>query len=72
MINNDAITEVIQQFATIRSQVGVNSEGQLQLAELMMEIGLEHYQGPEDFYPTPTTDIGGFDVTLAELPGGTA
>ncbi|MDR3513780.1 MAG: hypothetical protein P4L73_19255 [Caulobacteraceae bacterium] len=66
VINADGIAPLLQQFPTIRTEIGFNSEGQLQLGEFVMEIAMEYFQGPEDFFETPTTDITGFDVTLPQ------
>jgi hypothetical protein len=52
----------LQQFPSIRSQVGVNADGETQIAELVMEVGMEYFQGPDDFYATVATDIAGFNM----------
>jgi hypothetical protein len=51
LINNPAITQLIQQIAYVRSEIDVSSEGDQPLAELVMQFGYEFYEGPEDFYP---------------------
>lgn len=51
LINNPALMERVQQFPFIRSEIFDDSEGDGQLAELVMDIGIEFYQGPEYFYP---------------------
>lgn len=51
LINNPALMTRIQQFSFVRSEFKEDGEGATELAELVMELGLEFYQGPEDFYP---------------------
>jgi hypothetical protein len=61
-IDPDAGVPFLQQFPSIRSQVGVNADGETQIAELVMEVGMEYFQGPDDFYATAETEIAGFNV----------
>ncbi|SEJ21620.1 hypothetical protein SAMN04244572_03148 [Azotobacter beijerinckii] len=51
LINNPALMSRLQQFPFIRSEFREDGEGGSELAELVMEVGMEFYQGPEDFYP---------------------
>lgn len=51
LVNNPAITQLIQQIPFMRSEIDVNSDGDQPLGELVMQIGYEFYEGPEDFYP---------------------
>lgn len=51
LINNPALMKRIQQFPFVRSEFKADGESATDLAELVMEVGLEFYQGPEDFYP---------------------
>jgi hypothetical protein len=51
LINNPALMSKLQQFAWVRVQKQVSGESAVHLGELVMEIGMEFYQGPEDFYP---------------------
>lgn len=51
LINNPAITQLIQQIAFLRSEIEVSAEGEQPMAELAMQFGYEFYEGPEDFYP---------------------
>ncbi|MCF6763837.1 phage tail protein [Pseudomonas fragi] len=53
VINYPPLMARLQQFSFIRSQIQEDGEGQLELAELVMDIGMEFYQGPEEFYPIP-------------------
>jgi hypothetical protein len=61
-VDPDAGAPFLQQFPSIRSQVGVNADGETQIAELVMEVGMEYFQGPDDFYATVATDIAGFNM----------
>lgn len=60
----------ISQFPFVRSQIGVSAEGEGHLAELMMDMGLEFYQGPEDFWDPAAVPLKTVQVTLPE-PAGT-
>ena len=53
LINYPPLMARLQQFAFVRSQIQEDGEGALELAELVMDIGMEFYQGPEEFYPIP-------------------
>jgi hypothetical protein len=51
VINNPSIMGMLQQYPFTRFQMGINSEGARPFGELILDIGMEFYQGPEDFYP---------------------
>ncbi len=51
LINNPAIMQRVQQFPFIRSEIFDDGEAESNLAELVMDVGIEFYQGPEYFYP---------------------
>ena len=53
LINYPPLMARLQQFAFVRSQIQEDGEGALEMAELVMDIGMEFYQGPEEFYPIP-------------------
>ncbi len=58
VINNDAIAQLgIQQYPFVRSSVGFSAAGEYHEAQLAIELGVEYYQGPEDFFPTVETVI---------------
>jgi hypothetical protein len=40
------------------------------MGQLLFEIDIEHYQGPEDFYPINPPPLEGIDITV-EMPDGT-
>jgi predicted RNA binding protein with dsRBD fold (UPF0201 family) len=51
VINSYELTRKIQKYAEIRSTINVDGDGEAHLGQLLFEIDIEHYQGPEDFYP---------------------
>lgn len=51
VINNPAIMRRLQQIPFVRSQFVEPEDGAKVLAELVMDVGMEFYQGPEDFFP---------------------
>ena len=63
LINAYAISLPIQQFPTITTRLAYSSEGALHLAGLVMEVGLEFYQGYEDFAPIVATDLTEVAIT---------
>jgi hypothetical protein len=65
VINSYELTKVTQQFAEIRSQIDIDASGESHIAQLLMDIDIEYYQGPEDFYPIEAHSLDGIDVTLA-------
>lgn len=67
VINSFDLTRQIQQFAQVRSAIGVSASGEGHTAELVMELDIEYYQGPEDFYPPDTEPLEGINVT-ATMP----
>ncbi|CAM7499578.1 hypothetical protein KLPMMA068B_21735 [Klebsiella pneumoniae] len=40
------------------------------MGQLLFEIDIEHYQGPEDFYPIDPPLLEGVDITVT-MPDGT-
>jgi len=57
LINSPQIMSSLQQFPFFRSKIVTDPSGEEHLGELSMEIGMEFYQGPEDFYPIPTVPL---------------
>lgn len=57
LINNPALMDLLQQVAFVRITKDVNGDGESNLGELKMDFGLEFYQGPEDFFPIPTSPL---------------
>ncbi|TPG62556.1 ATP-binding protein [Ewingella americana] len=70
LINSYDLTRQIQQFLQIRSTVDISAAGEGHTAQLLMELDIEYYQGPEEFYPIETTPLEGVDITIIE-PDGT-
>lgn len=70
VINSYDLTRQIQQFKSIRSRMdlGVCSAGQV--VQLFMEMDIEYYQGPEDFYPVASVPLAGIDTTIV-MPANT-
>lgn len=75
LINNPALMSLIQQIAFVRVGIDVTARGDFQLGEMMMDLGLEFYQGPEDFYAIPTVPLTKIriytDLTNVADPTGT-
>lgn len=57
LINYPKLMQQLQQFAWVRVQKEVNGDGEKHLGELLMDFGMEFYQGPEDFYPIETDPL---------------
>ncbi len=70
VINSYELTRQTQQFLQVRSTIDINAGGEGHTAQLLMELDIEYYQGPEEFYPIETTPLEGIDVTITE-PDGT-
>ncbi|TKI02893.1 ATP-binding protein [Martelella alba] len=70
VINSYDLTRQIQQFKAIRSRIDLNTSGEGHIAQLSMELEIEYYQGPEDFYPVETVPLAGIDTTI-KMPDGT-
>ncbi|WP_228351045.1 ATP-binding protein [Limnobaculum allomyrinae] len=70
VINSYDLTRQIQQFSQVRSTIDVNAAGEGHIAQLLMEIDIEYYQGPEDFYPIESNPLTGVDVVI-KMPDGT-
>jgi len=51
LINFPPLMTRLQQFPFIHSRMDEDGEGEQNLGELVMDVGMEFYQGPEDFYP---------------------
>jgi hypothetical protein len=57
LINNPALMSQLQQFPFVRTEMKTDGMGDQNLGEIVMSIGLEFYQGPEDFYPIPADSL---------------
>ena len=63
LINSPSLTTLVSQFPFIRTRMNLSAEGEQHLGNLITEIGLEFYQGPEDFYQPITFEIEQITVT---------
>lgn len=76
LINNPLIWNdseggsLIEQFASIDSEISTSSDGDMPMAELVMHIEVKFYQGPEDFFPIPAVAIDEVQVAVS-VPDGT-
>ncbi|HGH0373922.1 TPA: ATP-binding protein [Yersinia enterocolitica] len=70
VINSYELTRQIQQFAKVRTTMGIDTSSEQHFAQVKVELDLEYYQGPEDFFPLETPQLEGIDVTM-HMPDGT-
>lgn len=70
VINSYELTRKIQKYAEVRSTINVDADGEAHLGQLLFEIDIEHYQGPEDFYPVNPPPLEGIDIGV-DVPDGT-
>lgn len=61
----------VEQFTLIESELNTNSEGEMPMAELAMQIEVKFYQGPEDFFPITTYPLQTVQLTIPEPEGTT-
>ncbi|UPG89271.1 hypothetical protein L2Y96_17995 [Luteibacter aegosomaticola] len=64
LINNPDLMSQLQQFPFIRTEMKTDGTGDHNLGEIVMSIGLEFYQGPEDFFPIPAEPLEGITVVV--------
>ena len=57
VINSHALTVLVQQFPSVDAQLAFNAEGETHLAGIQIDLGVEFYQGPEDFAPIVAPEI---------------
>lgn len=70
VINSYELTRKIQQFLQVRSTIDVDAGGEGHTAQLLMELDIEYYQGPEEFYEIDASPLEGIDVAIS-MPDGT-
>ncbi|WP_447874641.1 ATP-binding protein [Serratia fonticola] len=70
VINSYELTRKIQQFLQVRSTIGVDAGGEGHTAQLLMELDIEYYQGPEEFYEIDAEPLEEIDVVIS-MPDGT-
>lgn len=57
LVNAYPVMLKIEQFVSIDTDFVFSTEGQQNVAELVMSIAMGFYEGPEDFAPIETTDL---------------
>ena len=70
LINSYELTRQTQQFVQIRSTIDVDASGEGHMAQSLLELDIEYYQGPETFYVIDSNPLHGVDVTI-DTPAGT-
>lgn len=70
VINSYELTRQIQQYLEIRSQIDISAGGEGHLAQLLMDLDIEYYQGPEELYPVDADPLTGIDINVQQ-PDGT-
>ncbi|MBK0004377.1 ATP-binding protein [Erwinia sp. S38] len=70
VINGYELTRKIQQFRQVRSTIDVDAGGEGHTAQLLMELDIEYYQGPEEFFEIESEPLEGFDARIS-MPDGT-
>lgn len=63
LVNNPTLMKKLQRVPFIRTEIAISSNGNKDLGELEVSIGLEFYQGPEDFYDLPVYPITTVQIT---------
>lgn len=63
LINYGPLMALLEQYPFIRTRMSLTAEGEQHLGNLVTQIGLQFYQGPEDFYQPPTSVITEIAVT---------
>ncbi|HDR9065481.1 TPA: hypothetical protein ACU967_002238 [Burkholderia contaminans] len=72
VINYPALMSQLQQFSFFRArmQVGGREDSAFHQGQVVVEIGMEFFQGPDDFYQPTTVPLQEVDLTITE-PDGT-
>lgn len=63
LINNPTLMGELQQVPFIRTEMNMTSAGNKELGEIEVAIGLEFFQGAEDFYQLPTWPLETLSLT---------
>ncbi len=71
VINSYELTRSTQQYKEVRSTIDVDSSGESHIGQLLFEIDVEYFQGPEDFFPIATNTLEGIDLRIKEPDGTT-
>ncbi|HHL0960459.1 TPA: ATP-binding protein [Serratia marcescens] len=70
LINSYDMTRQIQQFLQVRSKIDLSATGEGHSGQLLVEMDIEYYQGPEDFYPIEAEPLKEVALRIA-MPDGT-
>jgi hypothetical protein len=70
VINYPALMSQLQQYPFFRSQISISAEGERPIGEVIVQIGMEFVQGPEDFYPVPASPLEEVSARI-QMPDGT-
>lgn len=71
VINSYELTRQTQQYREVRSTIDVDSSGESHIGQLLYEIDVEYFQGPEDFFEIPTNTLEGIDLRIKQPDGTT-
>lgn len=64
LINYTPLMVLLQQIPFVRIEKKVDGEGQQNLGEMVIQVGMEFYQGPEDFYQPPLVELDRITVDV--------
>jgi len=64
LINNPSIQKLIQRTSFVHTDQAITQEGSKETGEVEVSMGLEFYQGPEDFYDLPVYDLDTLGLTV--------
>jgi hypothetical protein len=83
VINHPTIMPLLEHYPFVRSRQGFTSDGEQHFADQQVDIGMQFYQGPEDFYqpvlvtleelniatqlPDPASPVGVLDGPIIDL-----
>lgn len=65
IVNSYPLEAMIEQIASMRSQLAFNSDSATHLAGIQTDVALEFYEGPESFAPATSDDLDEVDVTTS-------
>jgi hypothetical protein len=75
VINSYDLTKITQQYPFFRSRITTDPSGDQHLGQMVMELGMEFYQGPEDFFPITPVAIDEIGIHVDSInvfdPSGT-
>lgn len=70
VINSYEITRYTQQIKHVRSQINLNPDGEAHVGQLVIQLDIEYFQGPEDFYPIEGDELQELYLEIT-MPDGT-